>query len=95
MPTQSVIIAKIQNGRKISLNEAKKQVKELGYNLKYGVDEKPNYYRFRQLDPKLFIFGTYFNRPIIKNDKPIGYLVIAAMKNPSYIFKDGKRKQYK
>lgn len=95
MPTQSVIIAKVQNGRKISLKEAEKQVKDLGYELKYGVDEKPNFYRFRQHDPKLFVFGTYITRPIIKNNIQIGYLVIAAMKNSTYIAINGKRKQYK
>jgi len=45
---QSVIIDK----NKFSLNKAIKWIKKHNYNIDYGIDEKLNYYRFRQYPPK-------------------------------------------
>lgn len=70
METQSVVLRK---DRFRTIAKAKKWVREHGFSVSYGVDSKPNTWRFRQEDPSLFHKSTFRNKYI---DDGV-YLVLA------------------
>lgn len=95
MTIQSIIINKIQSGKAISLKEAKSQLKALGYETPYGVDETINTYRFRQMDPRLFKSNSYITKPFIVNKRLLGHLVVGNLKLTTHILYNAARNRRK